>query len=98
MEKKPGLLTAFFPNEIPTHNKVQQFKFESNYGLLFQHNYTASVISKFARAAHVIKEYKEINGIQVPSKRVVTPAGTFGNPLKGLVLIDIEIHDFSLKC
>ena len=98
MEKKQGLLTAFFPNEIPTHNKVQQFKFDANSGLLLQHNYTASVISKFARAAHVIKEYKEFNGILVPSKRVVTPAGIFGNPMKGPVLIDIEIHDFSIKC
>jgi hypothetical protein len=28
----------------------------------------------------------------------VTPAGIFGNTMKGPELIDIEIHNFSLKC
>lgn len=92
-ELEKDILKATFPNTIPTHSKEQYFYFEN--GKLSSHHYTADVISKFANAVHSIKKHTTFNGIQVPSKRIVTPK--FGKIiLKKPVLIDITVHSFKL--
>jgi hypothetical protein len=97
-EPEEGTLKASFPDNIPTHSKEQEFKFDKKSGLLLQHNYTAEVISKLATAAHIVTEHKQADGLVYPSSRVVTPMAKNGNALKRPVLIDIKLHSFKLKC
>lgn len=95
-EKENGVLAAVFPPTIPTHSRVQEFYFDTQTGLLLQHNYTADIISKLARAANVVKEHKQSDSVIYASSRLVTPQNGKGKALKGPVLIDITVHNFRL--
>lgn len=92
-EKRLGSLRAVFPPDVPTHCRVQDFIFDSSSGLLREHNYTANVIGRWARAAHIIQEHREEGGLRFPSRRRVTPRFA-GLALPGPVLIDITVHRF----
>jgi hypothetical protein len=63
-EIEVGHLEAIFPKEIPTHNQRQRFRFEQETGLLRQHDYTAEVISRLAKAAHVVLDHSESEGLK----------------------------------
>jgi diadenosine tetraphosphatase ApaH/serine/threonine PP2A family protein phosphatase len=94
-ETGPGVLQARFPDHIPTHSRVQQFRFDLGTGLLIQHDYTADIISPLARASNVVvKHSTNVNGLVYPSERVVTPRSPKGNPLPGPVLIHLVLHDY----
>ncbi len=95
-EKGEGFLEATFPYTIPTHSKIQEFHFDTTTGLLLQHNYTADIISTLAKAANVVTEHKNIDGMTYPSARVVTPRNKNGKALGKPVLIDIKIHSYRL--
>jgi hypothetical protein len=96
-EPVPGRLSAVFPDHIPTHSRVQQFRFDRNTGLLIQHDYTADIISPLATAANVVREHSEnADGLVYPSERVVTPRSFKGNPLRKPVLIHLQIHDYQV--
>lgn len=96
VEKKYGVLHAFFPDHIPTHSREQQFTFDTNTGLLKQHDYTAEVFSGLATAAHVIHAHDTKNGVTYPSRRVITPRASSGKAFRAPVLIDITVHDLKM--
>jgi len=94
-EPEPGRLSAVFPSHIPTHSRVQQFRFDRKTGLLIQHDYTADIISPLATAANVVHRHSENgDGLVYPSERVVTPRSFRGNPLRKPVLIHLYLHDY----
>jgi hypothetical protein len=95
-EIQVGLLEAIFPKGIPTHNQKQRFRFDQETGLLLQHDYTARVISRLAKAAHVVLDHSESLGLRFASHRRVTPRSAKGKPLRGPTLIEITIHDYHL--
>jgi hypothetical protein len=95
-EKAEGVLEAVFPDNFPTHSKVQQFYFEPKTGLLVQHNYTADIISRLAKAANVVMEHKKNGDFTYPFSRLVTPQNGNGKARKGPILIDITVHSFKL--
>jgi hypothetical protein len=95
-ELEPGLLEAIFPPELPTHSRLQRFRFDEDTGLLIQHDYTADIISRLAAAAHVVLAHAESDGICYTSKRRVTPRSGTGKPRRGPTLIAIDVHDFRL--
>jgi hypothetical protein len=95
-EKEDELLTANFPDTIETHSKFQQFIIDKNTGLLKQHNYTAEVVSKLAKATNVIFEHSIENEILYPSSRTITPIRKNGNAMSKPVLVDINVHKFIL--
>ena len=95
-ELEPGLLEAVFPPEIPTHSRVQRFRFDRNSGLLIQHDYTADIISRLATAAHMVLAHSESDGIRYTSQRRVTPRSGRGKPRRGPTLIAIDVHNFQL--
>ena len=95
-EIQPGWLEATFPENIPTHNKVQRFRFDLETGLLLQHDYTADIITKLATAANVVLEHKQGNGFVYTSRRLVTPRSPSGKALPGPALIDITVHNFNV--
>ena len=96
-EIETGWLEATFPESIPTHNKIQRFRFDLKTGLLIQHDYTVNIISKLATAANVVLEHKQGSGFTYPSRKLVTPRSPTGKPLPAPILIDITIHDFQIK-
>jgi hypothetical protein len=97
-ELKPGLMQARFPETIPTHNRLQQFRFSPESGRLIQHDYTAEIISPLATAANVVLEHAtNSDGLVYPSERRVTPRSPDGTPLPFPVLIHLKVHDFRLK-
>jgi hypothetical protein len=94
-ELEPGLLDALFPDEIPTHSRVQRFRFDRVTGRLIQHDYTAQIISPLAAASNVVLQHSQNStGLVYPSIRRVTPKGPKGKPLGGPVLIHLDIHDY----
>lgn len=95
-EPAPGMLEARFPLHLPTHSQQQRFHFDSETGLLRQHDYTAEVFGGWAKAAHVILEHGSWNGMPFPSRRRVTPRGPSGRPLPGPTLVWIEVHEWRL--
>jgi hypothetical protein len=95
-EKAAGMLQAIFPEHIPTHSREQTFIFDTRDGRLLQHNYTAAIISRFARAANVVQAHAEFGQGSFPALRKVTPQSGRGRPLKGPTLIAIEVHSFLL--
>lgn len=95
-EKTEGVLEATFPPDFPTHNKIQEFIFDKETGLLKQHNYTVDIISTLAKAANVVIEHSKTNNLVYPSKRLVTPRSKSGKALGGPILIDITVHSFKL--
>ena len=98
-EPEPGRLRAVFPDHIPTHSRVQQFRFNRKTGLLIQHDYTADIISPLAAAANVVHCHSEnADGLTYPSERVVTPKSFKGNPLRKPVLIHLYLHDYRVIC
>ncbi|MCU0600392.1 MAG: hypothetical protein MUE70_14175 [Desulfobacterales bacterium] len=96
-ELETGLLEAVFPDNIPTHCRVQRFRFDRGTGLLVQHDYTAEVISSLAKAAHVVLDHSESEGFQYTSHRRVTPRSFTGKPLPLPTLIEIIVHDFHVN-
>jgi hypothetical protein len=96
-ELEPGLLEARFPDTIPTHSRVQRFRFDRQTGRLIQHDYIAQIISPLAAASNVVLQHAQNSeGLVYPSIRRVTPKGPKGRPLGGPVLIYLEIHDYRL--
>lgn len=95
-EQSGSVLKATFPDSIPTHSRVQYFRFDEASGLLSQHDYTARIISRFANAANVVQEHGNSNGIPFTSRRRVTPGTGNGKYLPAPVLIDIDVHNFQL--
>ena len=95
-EKAEGILRARFPCNFPTHSTIQEFYFDRDSGLLCQHNYTAEVISKYAKAANVITRHTITTDNVYPSSRRITPRNAAGKALKGPILIEIVVHQFRL--
>ena len=96
-ELEPGWLEARFLDAIPTHSRVQRFRFDRQTGRLIQHDYTADIISPLAAASNVVLQHAQNStGLVYPSIRRVTPKGPKGKPLGGPVLIHLDIHDFRL--
>lgn len=96
-EASPGVLHSVFPQSIPTHSRQQRFMFSHTTGLLERYDYTADVIAPVAKAANVVMAHATMGGIPVTSRRRVTPQGPFGRVLPWPLLIDLEIHEFSLE-
>jgi len=85
-------LRVIFPDDIPTHSRTQIFYFDEHF-LLRRLDYTAEVVGRWAHAAHLCDEYREFEGLKIPTRRRVFPL-MFGNkPLPGPTLVAIDVHD-----
>jgi len=96
-ETKPGSLKAIFPRHLPTHCQTQEFHFDTETGLLKQHDYTAEVISKLAQAANRVTEHAQNERrLMFASKRLVTPRLPTGKALSWPTLIAISIREYNV--
>ncbi|MGW3689351.1 hypothetical protein [Streptomyces sp. NPDC005125] len=83
-------LKVTFPDHIATHCREQIFYFDSN-GLLRRHDYTPEVINA-GPAAHYPSEYKEFDGIMVPTRRRVFRRGQDGTVSRDVELVTIDVE------
>jgi hypothetical protein len=84
-------LQVQFPDHIPTHSRVQTFRFGED-GLLRRLDYTADVIGPWARVRHTCREYHALAGLMVATRRRVVPRG-----LPGPTLVSIEIDEYHAR-
>ena len=84
-----------FPDDIPTHSRIQTFYFDEN-NLLRRLDYTAEVVGSWAHAAHFCNRYRDFSGLKVPTQRTVRPL-ILNHPLSSPTLVGLEIHDISLQ-
>ena len=91
-----GTLEAKFPSHLPTHCERQQFHFDPATGLLRQHDYTAEVFGNWAKAANVVLQHAECDGLRFASRRRVTPRRRDGRPRRFPVLVAIAVHQWTL--
>jgi hypothetical protein len=85
-------LRVTFPVDIPTHCVTQIFYFDER-RYLKRLDYTAEVVGKWARAAHLCDNYRTFDGLKAPTKRRVYPLISGNKPLPAPTLIALEIHD-----
>ncbi|MGW3248037.1 hypothetical protein [Streptomyces sp. NPDC001070] len=83
-------LKVTFPDHIATHCRDQIFYFDSD-GLLRRHDYTPEVINA-GPAAHYVAEYKEFDGIMVPTRRRVYRRGEDGAVSRDVELVTIDVE------
>ncbi len=91
----PLRLQVNFPEDFPTHCRKQLFYFDRNY-LLQRLDYTAEVVSRWARAAHTCQSYQDFDGIKIPMTRRVRPLLIGSKPLPGPIIVAIDIHELHL--
>jgi hypothetical protein len=94
MPEFPLRLQVSFPDSLPTHCTKQTFYFDRDY-LLRRLDYTAEVVSRLAHAAHICDNYQDFDGIKIPTRRRVLPLFFSSKPLSGLVIVAIDVHEFS---
>jgi hypothetical protein len=82
-------LHARFPASLPTHSREQAFHLDER-GLIVQHDYTAEVFGRWAKAAHVSLEFGELGGLVLATRRRVTPRARSGKPRRLPVLVSLE--------
>jgi hypothetical protein len=88
-------LRVTFPEEIPTHSRMQTFYFDGK-GLLRRLDYTAEVIGGWAHAAHLCDQYKEFGPLRFPTRRRVRPIMAGDKPLPWPTLVAIDVHEIHL--
>ena len=84
-------LKVRFPVDCPTHNTEQVFYIDDR-GLIRRHDYTAEVISPYARAVHICDRHRAFGGLVLPTRRRVYPrrADNRSLPFPTLIWIDID--------
>jgi hypothetical protein len=92
-------LKVTFPAHVAAHCREQVFYFDGD-GLLRRHDYIPEVLGRGTvahSAAHYTSEYREFDGIMVPTQRRVHPVDSHGNVAEGpfLVTIDLDSVAFS---
>jgi len=88
-------LAVTFPEDLPTHSRRQVFYFDEA-RMLRRLDYTAEVVSRFAKAAHLCGGHRSFGGLVAPTSRRVRPLGPFGRPLPFPTLVAIDVHDLRL--
>lgn len=89
-------LQITFPKEIATHCPVQVFYIDET-GLIKRHSYSVA-ISPGAKGAHYSSDFIEMQGIKIPTRRVVYVEQENNLPLKPEpVLISIAINEINFK-
>jgi len=86
-------LKVTFPDHIATHCPEQIFHFGPD-GLLRRHDYTPEVINA-GPAAHYVSEYREFDGVMVPTRRRVYRRSQDGSVSRDVELVTIDIEDVS---
>lgn len=84
-------LEVIYPDSFVTHNKRQVFYFDEN-GLLKRHDYWAETLGG-AGAAHYVFDYKEFDGIIMPTRHFIYQLQDNNQYVPEPVLVTMKIFD-----
>jgi hypothetical protein len=93
-EEWPGLRVRF-PVGVPVHSREQSYYFGPD-GLIRRNDYTAEVFGPWAKAAHYCWDYRDFDGIKIPTRRCAMPRGPGGRPVRAIRIVRIAIDDARL--
>lgn len=89
-------LQVIFPKDVATHGPTQTFYIGDD-GLIHRHDYNVEIVIN-ASSSHYLFDYKEVNGIKIPTRRLVYMRKEDNTPVRPEpVLISINLHDINLK-
>ena len=84
-------LRVGFPPGLPTHCPTHDL-YVDDAGRLTRHDYTAEVVGSWAKAIHLCEDYRQFDGLWLPTRRRVYPKGPLNRPLRLPTLVAIDIH------
>lgn len=87
-------LCARFPQSVHSHSHEQHFYFGDD-GLLCRHEYHVDVWADM-NAAHILSEYVDVDGFQMPTRRRVYPRNADGSLQSdcNVVAVDLSNYEF----
>jgi hypothetical protein len=85
-------LQVTFPNDVATHSRKNVYYLDDA-GLIRRHDYTTEVLGSTSPAAHYGSEYREFNGIRMPTKRRVYLLDQEGAVMPEPVVVSIDLND-----
>jgi hypothetical protein len=88
-------LRAQFPSSIHTHSAEQNLYFDDE-GLLRRHDYRVDVAGG-TRAAHLISDYIEVQGLRIPTKRRVFMRNEDGTFQSERTLVSVDLSDVQVS-
>lgn len=88
-------LRVLFPKHIHTHSAEQSLYFDEG-GLLCRQDYQVDVAGS-ARAAHLISEYVDVQGLQFPTKRRVFMLNEDGTLQLDKMPVSVDLSAFQLS-
>jgi len=89
-------LQVNFPKEVATHGAIQTFYIDGS-GLIKRHDYNVDVLGG-AGAAHYLADHLDVQGIKVPTKRLVYVRQEDNTPLKPEpLLVSIDLSEIKFK-
>jgi hypothetical protein len=89
-------LEVDFPPDLDTHSAHQTFYVDSS-GLIRRHDYTAEVVGRWAKAAHLLADHREFDGLTFPTRRRVRPRGPGNRALSGPTLVWIDLDEIRVE-
>jgi len=88
-------LEVSFPDSFMTHNKRQVFYFDEN-GLLKRHDYWAETLGG-AGAAHYVFDYREFDGIKMPTRHTIYQLQDNNNYVPEPLLVRMKIMNVQFE-
>jgi hypothetical protein len=89
-------LEARFPPGLDTHCPRQVFYYDRDLRLR-RHDYTAEIVGRWARAAHMCDDHVEVDGLVFPTRRRVVPRGPGERPLPGPALVTLQLSEIEVE-
>jgi len=89
------VLRAYFPGSIETHCLVQDFFFGDDL-MLRRHDYQVNVAGGFP-AAQLTSEYREADGIRLPTRRHAYTRGPDRRPILDMLMVSIDISEVNFS-
>ena len=89
-------LLVRYPAGVPAHSREQVYHFDER-ARLVRLDYTAEVISRFARAVHLCTEHRDFDGLLFPARRRVHPRLPGDRPLRAVTLVAIDVASVSAR-
>ena len=88
-------MQVHFPDVLAYHSREQVFYFDEK-GLLKRFDYSVDISGNSA-AAHYVFDYRDFQGIKLPTRRLVYRRGEHGQFIQEPLLVGIEVLDVQFK-
>ena len=89
-------LEVTFPGGLHTHSRSQTFYIDDR-RLIRRHDYTAEPVGRWANAALLCTEHREVDGLTFPTRRRVVPRGPRNRALPFPTLVWIRLDEISVS-